>query len=99
MTDTPKGFFTIIVAYSDYDAFKADPLFNRAYELMNVDRDQSVRVVGLSHADEATRARKLEDAISEHLNDPDALADAVDEINNETYEVPSWIKKKLETTP
>lgn len=75
-------YFTAVFAYTG-TALQDDPLYSRLYELAKVE-DGPLRICGVSHGDEMTRAERLEEIIGKSA-DADELSSDVDTLNDAIY--------------
>lgn len=78
MAGPRDGWMTIVVRYEDYDEFRKTDLFKTVFDLAKVEAGP-VRVSGISHDDEMTRAELFRDAVEKHHDRYD-LEDAVEQI-------------------
>lgn len=74
-----SGYLTVVFKYEDFEQLQKDPLHARLYELFKVD-DGPLRVTALSHDDEITRVRLLEEACERYIDEQ--ILDAVETIRN-----------------
>lgn len=82
MANARDGWMTVVIRYDDYGEFRKTALFQSVFDAAKFEdgAEPPVRVTGISHDDEMTRAELYRDAVERH-RDRDDLDDAIEKID------------------